>query len=77
MGLQGGMLPQLEDDHGLITMNRGWAVNIRYVSKYTKLQFCNECYLFFNPLIIREKYFTEILLNQQPLQKLKNVLERF
>ena len=26
----------------------------------TMLQFCNECYLFFNSLIIREKYFTEI-----------------
>ena len=25
--------------------------------KTTMLQFCNECYLFFNSLIIREKYF--------------------
>ena len=23
--IQGGMLPQWEDDHGLITINRGWA----------------------------------------------------
>ena len=27
--IQGGMLPQWEDDHGLITINRGWAVNIQ------------------------------------------------
>ena len=37
------------------------------------MQFYNECYLFLNSLIIREKY----LLNQQVLQKLKNVLEHF
>ena len=27
--IQGGMLAQWEDDHGLITNNRGWAVNIQ------------------------------------------------
>ena len=27
--IQGGMLPQWEDDHCLITINRGWAVNIQ------------------------------------------------
>ena len=34
--IQGGMLSQWEDDHGLITINRGWAVNIQNV--FQKLQ---------------------------------------
>ena len=67
--IQGGMLPQWEDDHGLITINRGWAVNIKK-NNVTVLQWMLFIFQFTDNS-------GENLLNQQVLQKLKNVLEHF
>ena len=78
--IQGGMLPQWEDDHGLIAINRGWAGSELTSNKFSKnynatvLQWMLFIFQFTDD---SGEIFYWNLLNQQILQKLKNVLEHF
>ena len=75
--IQGGMLPQWEDDHGLITINRGWAVKSNKFSKNYNVTVLQWTLFIFQFTDNSGEIFYWNLLNQQVLQKLKNVLEHF
>ena len=75
--IQGGMVPQWEDDHGLITINRGWAVNTNKFSKNYNVTVLQWMLFIFQFTDNWGEIFYWNLLNQQVLQKLKNVLEHF
>ena len=75
--IQGGMLPQWEDDHGLITINRGLAVTSNKFSKNYNVTVLQWMLFIFQFTDNSGEIFYWNLLNQQVLQKLKNVLEHF